>query len=361
MPERIEFWQGRRSRFHDRIVYTAAGRRQLAQAAIATLEQRIDRIACAILTSTTEEVMFCEMKLNAWSTGMRSKLSLPLRRGTVERAAFRFVIRAAARDIRCPRRRPCATCSRPRWTTWDAPMSKARSMVGGRANDMIAMVNALAAAYAKPTRGADVLGNPCGHTRGKDAEAIRYHYDVSNDFYAAWLDPNMVYSCAYFENGERGPGHRADQEDRPHPAQDPAAARPYPARHRLRLGRAGDPRRAAVRRALRRHDAVGQPACGWRANGCAQAGLEDQVEIRLQDYRDVDGEFDRITSVGMFEHVGVSTCRGTSRKINALLAPGGVVMNHGITTTDVDNGATPYGGGEFIEQLCLPARRTGAL
>jgi cyclopropane-fatty-acyl-phospholipid synthase len=86
----------------------------------------------------------------------------------------------------------------------------------------------------------------------------------------------------------------------------------------------------------------------------AQAGLGKQVEIRLQDYRDVTGQFDRITSVGMFEHVGVQHLPSYFEKINSLLAPGGVVMNHGITTTDVTGRSTPYGGGEFIDQYVFP-------
>ncbi|MBL4950944.1 class I SAM-dependent methyltransferase, partial [Neobacillus sp. YIM B02564] len=85
-----------------------------------------------------------------------------------------------------------------------------------------------------------------------------------------------------------------------------------------------------------------------------EAGLEGQVEIRLQDYRDVEGQFDRITSVGMFEHVGLKNLPAYFRKINALLKDDGLVMNHGITTTDVGNGETPYGGGEFIETYVFP-------
>ena len=85
-----------------------------------------------------------------------------------------------------------------------------------------------------------------------------------------------------------------------------------------------------------------------------QAGLQHLVEIRLQDYRDVGGQFDRITSVGMFEHVGIAHLEGYFSRIDALLAPGGVVMNHGITTTDVKSRGTPYGGGEFIDRYVFP-------
>ena len=90
------------------------------------------------------------------------------------------------------------------------------------------------------------------------------------------------------------------------------------------------------------------------------AGLQDRVEIRLQDYRDVDGQFDRITSVGMFEHVGVQHLPEYFARINKLLAPGGVVMNHGITTTDVDSGADALRRRRIHRPIRVPARRTGA-
>jgi cyclopropane-fatty-acyl-phospholipid synthase len=74
----------------------------------------------------------------------------------------------------------------------------------------------------------------------------------------------------------------------------------------------------------------------------------------LQDYRDVDGTFDRITSVGMFEHVGLQHLSEYFGRIDKLLAPGGVVMNHGITTTDVEHRASPHGSGEFIGRYVFP-------
>ena len=85
-----------------------------------------------------------------------------------------------------------------------------------------------------------------------------------------------------------------------------------------------------------------------------QAGLSDRVEIRLEDYRDVKGTFDRITSVGMFEHVGINNLPLYFKKMRSLLADDGMAMNHGITSTDIEGGETPYGGGEFIEKYVFP-------
>jgi cyclopropane-fatty-acyl-phospholipid synthase len=87
-----------------------------------------------------------------------------------------------------------------------------------------------------------------------------------------------------------------------------------------------------------------------------QAGLEDRVEIRLQDYRDIPEEagYDRISSIGMFEHVGLKNLRGYFERIHRLLKPGGVVMNHGITSSDAENREVGLGAGEFIDQYVFP-------
>jgi cyclopropane-fatty-acyl-phospholipid synthase len=83
-------------------------------------------------------------------------------------------------------------------------------------------------------------------------------------------------------------------------------------------------------------------------------GLSDRIEIRLQDYRDVTGSFKRITSVGMFEHVGVANLHAYFSKIQSLLAEGGMCMNHGITSSDANDGETAYGGGDFIDRYVFP-------
>jgi cyclopropane-fatty-acyl-phospholipid synthase len=86
-----------------------------------------------------------------------------------------------------------------------------------------------------------------------------------------------------------------------------------------------------------------------------EEGLTDLVTICLQDYREVTGTFDRITSVGMFEHVGIDNLPAYFRRIRYLLADGGVAMNHGITTTEADSREAPRGGGTFIDKYVFPA------
>ena len=147
------------------------------------------------------------------------------------------------------------------------------------------------------------------HSRTRDAQAVRHHYDVSNDFYAMVLGPSMTYSCARFSSD--AVTLEAAQESK----------------HDLICRKLGLPDRTGQRildvgcgwgslaiHAARHYGAQGgrrhaQPGASAvrRANGSRPLGFERQVEIRLQDYRDVrDGTFDGIASVGMFEHVGSS-------------------------------------------------------
>jgi cyclopropane-fatty-acyl-phospholipid synthase len=86
----------------------------------------------------------------------------------------------------------------------------------------------------------------------------------------------------------------------------------------------------------------------------AAASLAGRCEVRIEDYRDVTGTFDRITSVGMFEHVGLRNLRGYFTKVHELLADNGATLNHGITSTDPDSGETPWGGGDFMERYVFP-------
>jgi len=167
-------------------------------------------------------------------------------------------------------------------------------------------------------------------TRDATTRNIRFHYDRSNEFYKLFLDSQMVYSCAYFDS----PGATLDQAQ---------AAKLDHICRKLRL-HAGDRFLdigcgwgALVRHAAR--------ACGSSASGCTLShrqfdyatervqseGLAERVDIREMDYRDVSGTFDKISSVGMFEHVGRAQLEVYFRTVAKLLAPDGLFLNHGIT------------------------------
>lgn len=191
------------------------------------------------------------------------------------------------------------------------------------------------------------------HTRKSDQASIQYHYDVSNAFYEAWLDPRMVYSCAYFENGDETL-EAAQLRKIDHIL---AKVRLQPGQRLLDIGcgwgalviRAAQTwgaRCVGITLSHRQHELA--------TRRVHEAGLQDRVEIRLQDYRDVQGPFDRITSVGMFEHVGLDYLQAYFSRIRELLVDDGWALNHGITSTDANDGETAMGGGRFIDRYVFP-------
>ncbi|HLX02146.1 MAG TPA: cyclopropane-fatty-acyl-phospholipid synthase family protein [Trinickia sp.] len=191
------------------------------------------------------------------------------------------------------------------------------------------------------------------HTKTSDKKAIQYHYDVSNEFYKLWLDENMVYSCAYFENGNEDIG-TAQLKKIDHIL---TKIQLQPGQRLLDIGCGWG---ALVLRAASKFGAqcvgvtLSQNQFDLATQRVKEAGLQDKIEIRLQDYRDIPGQFDRITSVGMFEHVGRKNLPDYFKKIHDLLVDDGIAMNHGITSTDYNSGETALGGGEFIDRYVFP-------
>ena len=143
------------------------------------------------------------------------------------------------------------------------------------------------------------------HTPERDALAVRYHYDVGNDFFALFLDSSMTYSCALFSRGA-GTLEEAQQAKLELVAGSSAAARPARSGRGLRVGELRDPRRAVAWRVGARRHALGGAGRAARER-VAEAGLVDRVEIRVADYRELrEPRFDAIASIGMVEHVGES-------------------------------------------------------
>ena len=183
--------------------------------------------------------------------------------------------------------------------------------------------------------------------------AIAFHYDVSNDFYALWLDQQMVYSCAYYEDAsqslEQAQCNKLDHICR--------KLRLQPGERLLDIG------------------------CGWGALICWAAehygvnahgitlsqqqyhhaqrtikhrGLEHKVSVELMDYRDLkdEAEYDKLVSVGMFEHVGLKNLPTYFDMANRVLKPGGLFLNHGITSDE--GGWKKSIATEFINRYVFP-------
>jgi len=225
--------------------------------------------------------------------------------------------------------------------------------VTGSVDDVLDIAHRLAEAGSKTEGRLSRMVRRFTHTKNTDREDIQYHYDVSNAFYQVWLDPAMVYSCAYFENGDETLAE-AQTKKIDHIL---TKVQLQPGQRLLDIGCGWG---ALVMRAASKFGArclgvtLSQRQFELATERVRQAGLQDRVEIRLQDYRDVQGPFDRITSVGMFEHVGIQHLPAYFSRINEMLTDDGWVLNHGITSTDANDGETSHGGGRFIDRYVFP-------
>lgn len=180
------------------------------------------------------------------------------------------------------------------------------------------------------------------HSKGRDRAAIVHHYDVGEDFFRLFLDEALVYSCAYFLDGDEDwklpPDPSSKALDRAQTRKLDVVCRKLGLRPGMTMLDIGCGWGALVLHAARHYgiQAVGvtlsedQVAVARRR--VADAGLDGQVEIRRQDYRDIDDTFDAVASVGMVEHVGADHLAGYAEAVWERTAPGGRLLNHGITT-----------------------------
>jgi cyclopropane-fatty-acyl-phospholipid synthase len=188
------------------------------------------------------------------------------------------------------------------------------------------------------------------HSAERDARSVRHHYDVSNEFFALMLGPSLAYSCAVF----------ADDDTTLEQAQA----------HKLEL--------VCTKLALQPGERILDVGCGWGSfalhaaanhgvqvvgitlsepqaqlarERAAQAGLSEQVDIRVMDYRAItDGPFDAIASIGMVEHVGNVQIDDYAARLASLLKPGGRLLNHGIARLRVGDPEA----GPFSERYVFP-------
>ncbi|AMO22868.1 class I SAM-dependent methyltransferase [Ramlibacter solisilvae] len=193
------------------------------------------------------------------------------------------------------------------------------------------------------------------HTPQKDAQQVQFHYDVSDDFYALWLDPRRVYSCAYFRDVEMSLA-QAQEAKLDHIC-------------RKLMLRSGDKFLdigagwGGLLLWAAEHYGVDATGITLSKNQHAHVqrlieskGLKGRVRMLLRDYRELEGSavYDKIASVGMFEHVGQAYMAAYFGKIRDLLKPGGLVMNHGITAGGIDPGQLGAGMGDFIGKYIFP-------
>ena len=204
------------------------------------------------------------------------------------------------------------------------------------AADRLAALRAVARLGAVRLRGPAVpaseapVGRGRRHSLDRDRVAVRHHYDVSNAFYRMVLGPTMVYSCAYFTSPDNT-------------LEEAQTRKLETICRKLRL-RAGDRLLdigcgwgALVLHAAREHGAravgvtLSEPQAELARERIRDAGLSDRCEIRVADYREVDdGPYDKVSSVGMYEHVGRAQLGEYVGRVTRLLREGGLFLNHGI-------------------------------
>jgi cyclopropane-fatty-acyl-phospholipid synthase len=209
-------------------------------------------------------------------------------------------------------------------------------------------------AIGRPLPNPPEEAKPAGgrHTPARDKAAISHHYDISNDFYRLVLGPSMTYSCARF--AEEGMDLQSAQE----------------AKHELICRKLGLDEKRGARlldvgcgwgtmsiHAATRFDAsvvgitLSREQADLARRRVDEAGVGDRVEIRVQDYRDLVGErFDVISSVGMFEHVGIAKMGQYFGTLRSLLSPFGRLLNHAISTP----GGTKIGRNTFMGRYVFP-------
>jgi cyclopropane-fatty-acyl-phospholipid synthase len=170
------------------------------------------------------------------------------------------------------------------------------------------------------------------HSRARDRQAISYHYDLPAEFYALWLDRRLVYSCAYFatpeEDLDSAQEHKLDY-----------ICRKLRLRRGERLLDIGCGWGGLIMHAAAHYgvEAVGitlsVPQAELARQRLHEAGLTDRCRVEVSDYRDLEHDqlYDKIVSVGMFEHVGEALLPEYFKRAYELLRPGGVFLNHGIS------------------------------
>nr|WP_246002807.1 class I SAM-dependent methyltransferase [Nocardia tenerifensis] len=198
------------------------------------------------------------------------------------------------------------------------------------------------------------------HSKRRDAAAISHHYDVGNDFYRLVLGPSMTYSCARFvaedDDGAAGPNAAMSLEDAQRAKHD-LICRKLDLRPGMRLLDVGCGWGSMAIHAAATYgvDVLGvtisRAQIEQARKRVEEAGLSSTVEIRLTDYRDLRGEqFDAISSIGMFEHVGTKRADTYFQTLRALLRPRGRLLNHAISSP----GGSVMGPRSFVGRYVFP-------
>ena len=193
------------------------------------------------------------------------------------------------------------------------------------------------------------------HTPEKDAEQIQFHYDVSDDFYALWLDPRRVYSCAYYKDLSMSLA-QAQEAKLDHICRK-LQLKPGERFWDIGSGWGALIFWAAEHYGVQAHGiTLSRNQFDYVQRKIAEKGLQGSVTVELRDYREMGDvlPFDKIGSVGMFEHVGSANLPEYFQTIYKMLKPGGLALVHGITAGGASNVELGAGMGDFINRYIFP-------
>jgi cyclopropane-fatty-acyl-phospholipid synthase len=231
-------------------------------------------------------------------------------------------------------------------STWNPPA------IDRKTQAKLAFAAVQAAGLQKPPPIPDAELRPAGrrHSMARDQRAVRHHYDVSNEFFAHFLDDSMTYSCAVWDRGattlEEAQFTKLDMVCRKLDLK--------PGDYVLDVGSGWG---SFARHAAREYGArvlgitLSPPQAELARQKAAEAGLADKIEFQVRDYRDLPAdEFDAVSSIGMVEHVGSRNIDAYMANLHAILKPGGRLLNHGIAR--VRHGDPE--AGQFSERYVFP-------
>ncbi len=214
----------------------------------------------------------------------------------------------------------------------------------------LAAARAAGAAMAPSVPLAELRPKGMRHSRSRDARAVRHHYDVSNDFFALFLDPSMTYSCAFFSRN--GQSLESAQQ-----AKLELTCRKLGLQAGQRVLDVGCGWGSFALYAASHYGVevlgitLSEPQAALARARVSEAGLDSQIQIRVLDYRDLAGEqFDAIASIGMVEHVGVEQIDVYAERLAGLVRLGGRLLNHGIARLHY----TYLNPGAFSERYVFP-------
>jgi cyclopropane-fatty-acyl-phospholipid synthase len=159
---------------------------------------------------------------------------------------------------------------------------------------------------------------------------IQFHYDLSNDFYALFLDPEMVYSCAYYTDWDNDV--TTAQKDKLEMICRKLRLKPGERMLDIGSGWGGLVCHAAQNYGVKAHGiTLSEEQLAFARAKVARLGLAGQITFELVDYANVEGRFDKIASIGMYEHIGLKNISSYMRKVRSLLSDDGLFLNHAIS------------------------------